>query len=99
MSDGDTPTRLYPGDTVRDREDDNSVLLVVATPVERADEYPASGAETVADLNPDYPADDRVLECIYPDGARADIDAYRRYAFPRSRLRRVHTPREEGGDE
>lgn len=79
-------TRLDVGDHVQDREaDDAATMVVVGTPVETAEAYRCHG-ETIADYNPDYPADDDVIEVVYPQ--RTDIELPDdEYAFPRSRLR------------
>ena len=96
--------RLHVGDHVTDRDDPDATMLVVATPIERADEYVVDGDEdsgtaaTVADYNDDYPADDRVVEVTFP--ARTDNELRcKRYAYPRSRLRRTAAIHDVGGDE
>lgn len=85
--------RLDPGDVVRDRETGN--LLVVARATDRrADEWFLEDVgSTVADYanNRGYPADDVVVEAVYPfvDSRRKSIFDGKRYAFPRSRLERL----------
>ncbi|QLH81002.1 hypothetical protein [Halosimplex pelagicum] len=90
MSD-DLP-QLHVGDHVQDREDDPdeaATMLVVGTPAERADEVPVDDEKTVADVNPEYPADDHVVEAAFPSRTTADVDHLTSYAYPRSRLRRT----------
>lgn len=98
-NDGDQP--VYVGDTVVDRSpgDDPSdePMIVVARYVKRADEYEISKAEgtTVADVNPEYPVDDRVIGVKYVPTHTMNIGHKREYAFPRSRLEVVHSPHRE----
>jgi hypothetical protein len=79
-----------PGDLARDRET-GDLVVVVATTDERADErtIPDTGV-TVADYetNDGYPADDPVVEAVYPFSGASDAppEGRRRYAFPHSRL-------------
>jgi len=95
---------LHVGDHVTDREDDdsNATLLVVGVPPVQADERDAGG-KTVAEWNPEYPADDDVVEVIYPQRTDVDVTNGKRYSFPRSRLR-LETPihsrdENDGGEE
>lgn len=81
---------LAPGDLARDRETGDLVIVVGVTG-ERADEREVPGAGvTVAgyETNDGYPADDPVVEAVYPfSGApAASPEERRRYAFPHSRL-------------
>jgi hypothetical protein len=81
---------LEPGALARDRET-GDLVVVVETTGERADEREIPGAGvTVADYgtNRDYPADDPVVEVVYPFSGDpgAPLSARRRYAFPYSRL-------------
>lgn len=81
---------LNVGDHVVDREDRDPVLLVVATPFQRAANFTIGGGETtVADVNADYPETDPVIEVIYAARTTADVETEKRFAFPRSRLERV----------
>lgn len=88
--------QLFVGAHVTDREeDDDATMLVVGLPPETASEYVVDGepdagtGATVADYNEEYPADDRVIEVIFAQRTRVDIDDSHRYAYPRSRLERV----------
>jgi len=77
---------LHVGDRVSDREGDDATLLVVGVPPVTAEIREARG-KTVAEWNPEYPADDEVVEVVYPDRTTVDIDALDVYSFPRSRLK------------
>lgn len=95
---------LRVGDHVADREDpEGATLLVVGIKAIHAADYPVGDA-TVADYNAEYPADDHVVQVIYPKRGAAALDLTDRqsYAFPRSRLRReraIHgRDRATGGD-
>ena len=92
---------LHVGDHATDRdEDDSATLVVVGTPPETAAERQA-GAKTVAAWNPDYPAEDDVIEVVYADRTDVDIGPLKRYSFPRSRLaleEPVHDRDDEDGD-
>jgi len=93
-----TAKRLFVGDHVVDREDDDATMLVVGLPSESAGLYMCDETQTVADYNPEYPADDDVVECVFPQrthNAVPDND----YAYPRSRLERVAAVHDVGGDE
>ena len=96
--DGPLPA-LLPGDHVTDCDGDDQRLLVVTVSATRADEYDlddVTGTEptgeniTVADVNIDYPGDDAVIECIYPQHG-LELSLNNCYAFPRSRLRLEHS--------
>lgn len=104
----DTPelVELHVGDHVRDRKHPETPLIVVARPSETAAEYmvddPGTAADdvTVADLNPEYPAEDDVVEAVYAQRTDVDLEE-KRYAFPRSRLRleaALHDRDDEAGD-
>jgi len=81
---------LNVGDHVVDREDRDPVLLVVATPLQRAaSKQIGADGTTVADVNPEYPEADHVIEVIYARRTVADVGTTKRFAFPRSRLERV----------
>jgi hypothetical protein len=102
----ETTTTLTEGSTVTDRDtEDDDRLRVVGTYEDRADEWVIDDLDaTVAELNPEYPPDDRVVACAYLEDVRAEhgqgapVDVVQRsaafgdlrtYTFPRSRLRRV----------
>lgn len=72
------------GDVVYDENspnwsDDNRVEVTEVTDA-RSDEFEVDGSDTVADFNPDYPADDKVVKGKYVDGGNKE------YSFPVSRL-------------
>lgn len=96
------------GDIVVDADDDSpNPAVVVKMPRVTAEEWRVPGG-TVADTNPDYPADDRVIivafqdeiEAVYPLYTGGIPFALRQlsrngidyYSFPESRLRRVDRP-------
>ncbi|OYR71525.1 hypothetical protein DJ71_20485 [Halorubrum sp. E3] len=72
----------------RDGEDDARRLLVVGLSPVPAGNHEVNDGRTVADANPDHPADD-VIRVIFPKESGLDVDGHQRYAYPRSRLRRV----------
>ncbi|OIB59380.1 hypothetical protein [Natrialba sp. SSL1] len=82
------------GDHVQDREDaDSATMVVVGTPLESAAEFEVKNGQTVADFNPDYPADDAVVKVVYPSRSDVSTRPLQRYSFPRSRVEivsRVH---------
>lgn len=82
---------LHIGDHVLDRDDeDGATLLVVGLPLQRAATYDVDeDGTTVADYNPDYPAEDHAIEVTYPQRSDVFVDELREYAFPRSRLELV----------
>lgn len=88
---GETPDEdlpaLHVGDHVTDREDAETTMLVVELPTESAAEYEFKPDVTVADANPDYPADDDVVLVAFPKRTDATVEPLERYSFPRSRLR------------
>jgi hypothetical protein len=107
----ETTTTLTEGSTVTDRdtEDDDRLRVVGTYEDAAADWYLEAIDATVAEVNPEYPADDRVVACAYLEdihdehGQGAPVDLVQRsaafgdlrtYTFPRSRLRRVG-----GGDQ
>jgi hypothetical protein len=103
MSDDQLPVDV--GDHVQDRDDDDddATMVVVGVPVESAVEYRLSeDGPTVADVNPDYPAGDDVVEAVFPERTDVDISSRKRYAYPRSRLEvvaRVHDRTTDDADE
>jgi len=92
---------LHVGDHVQDRDDPGATMVVVELPPHEVGEYRLEGtAKTVADVNPDYSADDDVVEIVYPERTTSVMANLKRYAFPRSRLERVAPVHEsEGGGE
>jgi hypothetical protein len=87
------------GDHVSDREDPDATMLVVGTPLARAETYEIDDGTTIYDVNPDYPAADHVVECVFPERTSVNVGNLPTYAYPRERLKRVaaiHS--EEGGD-
>lgn len=95
-------TTLYVGDVVIDEDDaepDDDVLIVTNRYVKTAAEYECEDGETVAEKNPDYPADDRVFGVKYVATYTMRIDTLKEYAFPRSRLALVYSPHRRPGRE
>jgi hypothetical protein len=107
----ETTTTLTEGCIVTDRDtEDDDRLCVVSVYDDRADEWRIDAIDaTVAECNPDYPAGDHVIACVYVEDAEdtlgedapgwrirrsAAFGDLRTYTFPRSRLRRV-----TGGDQ
>jgi hypothetical protein len=86
----DSLPALAVGDHVQDRESDEAdTMVVVGLPVEAADAYEFGDGQTVADANPEYPADDAVVQVIFPEETSVDVRHHTRYSYPRSRLRRT----------
>lgn len=91
--------RLEPGEPVVDRAT-GDLLVVVAMTDYRASQVEVPGRDcTVAEYptNEGYPADDPVVEVLYPipSGLRpeqVEPRHVRRYSFPRSRLQRPERP-------
>ncbi|WP_265112251.1 hypothetical protein [Halosolutus halophilus] len=93
---------LYVGDHVHDvtEDDDEKTMVVVETTPHNADEYRLEGTnKTVADVNPEFDPKDDVYEVVYPDRTTKSIETLKRYAFPRSRLERVASVHDVGGEE
>lgn len=81
--------QIHVGDHVKDREDDDAAtMLVISTSLLTAEKVEVKGDQTVHDFNPEYPADDPVVEVVYAgrDERTLRTDGYN---FPRSRLKRV----------
>ncbi|OVE83181.1 hypothetical protein [Natronolimnobius baerhuensis] len=106
-TDGGEPDYEFPqldvGDHVTDREDQDATMLVVNLDTLRADAYELESGPTVADVNPDYPADDDVVEVVFPQRTDVTLEALKPYAYPRSRLQ-LETPihdrdDDDGGEE
>jgi len=94
---------LHVGDHVQDRDDeDDATLLVIGISPQSAQHYSVNGDQTVADYNQEYPAEDDVIEVVYPQRTTGDISALATYAFPRSRLEletALHDRDDEDGGE
>lgn len=97
-SDAEALPELFVGDHVQDREDPDATMVVVGLDTLQADAYELEDDLTVADVNTEYPADADVVEVVFPDRTDMDIDQ-RRYAYPRSRLERVESVHDVGGDD
>lgn len=79
---------VHVGDHVSDREDDvDATMLVVSRSPVQADEFEIEEGYTVADANPAYPADDKIVQVVFPQAGDLTVDQEKRYAYPRSRLR------------
>jgi len=91
------------GDRVKDLDGEaDAELLVVDTHATEAAAFAIDGLDaTVADLNPGYPPEDRVVEAVYLEEVHGtvqawrtvadlreavEVDAINSYAFPASRL-------------
>ena len=101
-----------PGETVLDVRTGDELIVVDSHPDTRADEHTIDGIEgepTVADVNPAFPDDSPVVECLYasatPRGVGSDMavtalqegDLRRTlYTFPAARLA---TEAEKGGEQ
>lgn len=89
---------LHVGDHVADRENGDSTMLVVGVTGKAAHEYRLGGSsKTVAAVNDAYPADDPVIEVVYPGREYTNVGGLKEYAFPRSRLELV-TPIHDRSD-
>lgn len=74
------------GDHVTDREDrDRRMLVVGIPPGVRADQYEFKQDTTVADVNEDYPDDDRVIEVKFVSETESYLPN-KKYAYPAGRL-------------
>lgn len=91
------------GDHVQDEQDPDATMLVVNLDTLQADAYELEdGGPTIADLNSEYPADDDVVEVVYPNRTDLSLENKERYAFPKSRLEvenRVHDRNGDSGGE
>lgn len=88
------------GDHVTDREEDEEKpMLVVGITGHTAREYRIEGAnKTVAELNPEYPKMDEVVDVVFVQRTDTDLDDLKRYAYPASRLKarnHIHPTDEE----
>ena len=92
MEPDDLP-RIDVGDHVTDRDDPDSevTMLVYGRIVDEASSVYLPSGETVAQANPEYPPDDRVIQVVYPatHWLSLNIDEEKVYSFPRSRLELV----------
>jgi len=99
----DSLPALNVGDHVQDRDDPDhhksATMLVVETPMARAETYQIDDDRTVADANPQYPAADHVVECVFPERTTVDIKSLVTYAYPRERLERVAAVHSEEDDD
>ena len=87
--DGFNEPPLSVGDHVEDLERDASLpatMVVVGLSPKTADEFEFAEGMTVADANPAFPADDKVVEVVFPNSADLELDTDDKYAYPRSRL-------------
>lgn len=81
----DLPFHL--GDHVRDREaEDSATMLVTRIHLTEARNHRIKGDRTVADYNPDYPADDEVITVVFPARTDTELGPLKSYAYPASRL-------------
>lgn len=60
-------SEISPGDVVADREGSGKLVVVAETENTAERHMVAAAAQTVAELNEDYPADDPVYLCVYKD--------------------------------
>lgn len=95
---------FHVGDHVSDREETevNKPMIVTGIPGFMAKEHEFKNGQTVADVNPEYPEDDPVIEIRYPSRGDRLLSAPKRYAFPASRLEiehKIHTVEEEEEEE
>lgn len=90
---------LHVGDHVTDRDsDDDAPMLVVGRSPQPAAHYSLGDDQTVADVNPEYPPEDHVLEVVYPERGTVDVPSLDAYAFPRGRLE-LTTPIHDRSDD
>jgi len=77
------------GDHVTDREEDEEKpILVVGVSGHLARDYRVEGANaTVAELNPQYPKADEVVEVVFVQKTDTNLANSKRYAYPSSRLK------------
>ncbi|WP_126665275.1 hypothetical protein [Haloterrigena salifodinae] len=91
------------GDHVQDEQDPDATMLVVNLDTLQADAYELEDGLTVADVNPEYPPNDDVVECVFPDQTDLSLEDKKTYAYPKERLEVVHRVHDrdgtEGGDE
>jgi len=103
LTDGAGPEELPPlhaGDHVQDRDDPDAPMVVMEVSPHAAHEYRLEGtSKTVAEVNEAYPANDDVVEVVYPGRDDDDLAALKRYAFPRSRLELVSPVHDRDDDQ
>jgi len=88
------------GDHVQDREDPDATMLVVGTPLARAATYEIDdGGTAVADVNPQYPDADHVVEVVFPERTTVDLENLSTYAYPRERLELKNPLHDAEGDD
>ncbi|WP_049966949.1 hypothetical protein [Natrinema thermotolerans] len=87
------------GDHVQDEQDPDATMLVVNLDTLQADAYELEDGPTIADVNPEYPADDDVVEVVYPDRTDLSLEDKERYAFPKRRLEVENRVHERDGDD
>jgi len=64
-ADEQTDDNFTPGDFAEDSEESGTMVVIADAGREAQDHLVVAADETVAELNPDYPADDNVLFCAY----------------------------------
>lgn len=89
---------LYVGDHVQDKTDPDATMLVANLDTLSADAYELEDGLTVADVNTEYPANQDVVEVVYPQRTDLTLEEKDRYAFPRSRLELVESIHDRGGN-
>lgn len=78
---------LEVGDHVSDREDHvDATMLVVGRSPKTAEEYEFGDGTTVAEANPTYDPEEKVIEVVFPHSGALELDTENTYAYPRSRL-------------
>ncbi|WP_226041548.1 hypothetical protein [Natrinema sp. DC36] len=97
--DGEGLPLLHVGDHVSDRtKDDGPKMLVVRASSNSAGEYwLPDGDETVAEYN-DCDPDEDVYQIEFVDRTTKDVDAAKRYPYPRSKLRLENPIHDRDGD-
>ncbi|MFC6766038.1 hypothetical protein [Natrinema soli] len=88
------------GDHVQDEQDPDATMVVVNLDTLQADAYEIEvGGPTIADLNPEYPPKDDVVEVVYPQRTDLNLEDKKTYAFPKGRLEVVSSVHDRDGDE
>jgi len=86
---------IHVGDHVTDREDRDRKMVVTGVPPEiEASEYKFDGDTTVAEVNPEYPSDDQVIEVKFIDKDKAYLPS-KHYAYPAGRLEVLNSLHDE----
>jgi hypothetical protein len=79
------------GDHVTDRQNQKRKMVVTGVPPYiTAKEYKFDGSTTVAEANPDYPADDQVIEVKFIEKDN-DYLPENKYAYPTGRLKVINS--------